>query len=398
MPESIDPKMLMQELSITELCQTADEYYRKLPNPLYQMSKPFANTLEAPELLYKMGLLLSGLHLGKSMVVLDFGSGPCWFSRFLSQMQCITISVEVSKTALRYGRDLFDELPILGETLQSPRFVHFDGKAIDVDDQSVDRIICFDTFHHVPNQEQILREFYRVLKPGGMVGFSEPGIHHSQTPQAQYEMRNYRVLENDIRLDEIQSSAIAVGFGDLRIKLVHDINQDLNYEEYARTTRKWYLQPFRILKSTRQAMRHSTVFFLTKGIYLPDSRSHIGLAHRIDLLDSKHQVKVDEPLKLEVRVTNLGFSKWLHQNIQEIGVVKIGVHLYDLNGRLLELDFARCPLDEDVMPGQAITRKFAVTFTQPDSYRLAVDLVAEQIVWFENLGSQPRYLDVKVET
>ena len=90
MRQRIDPKQLIRELTLAGLCQTAEEYYRNLPEPALQMSQPFASTMEAPQLLYKMGLLLYGLRLGKSMVVLDFGAGKCWLSRFLNQIHCIT--------------------------------------------------------------------------------------------------------------------------------------------------------------------------------------------------------------------------------------------------------------------------------------------------------------------
>ena len=220
MPDMIDPKQLMKELTVAELCQTAEEFYRNLPYPTVQSVQPFDSTTEAPQLLYRMGLLLSGLRLGKSMVVLDFGAGACWFSRHLNQMQCITISVDVSRTALELGKKLFDESPIVGEYLRPPRFLVFDGERLDVADESVERIICFDVFHHVPNQEQILREFYRVLKPGGIAGFAEPGLRHSQSAVAQHAMHTYRVLENDISLHEIWKMADAIGFDDLRVKLV----------------------------------------------------------------------------------------------------------------------------------------------------------------------------------
>jgi ubiquinone/menaquinone biosynthesis C-methylase UbiE len=31
----------------------------------------------------------------------------------------------------------------------------------------MDRIICHDGFHHIPNQAEIISELARVLKPGG---------------------------------------------------------------------------------------------------------------------------------------------------------------------------------------------------------------------------------------
>ena len=64
----------------------------------------------------------------------------------------------------------------------------------------MDRVVINDGFHHIPNVEQTIEEIYRVLKPGGIAGFSKPGRFHSQTPQSQEEMLQFSVLENDINL------------------------------------------------------------------------------------------------------------------------------------------------------------------------------------------------------
>ncbi len=39
--------------------------------------------------------------------------------------------------------------------------------------QSVDLVFCHQTFHHLIEQEEALREFFRVLKPGGILLFAE---------------------------------------------------------------------------------------------------------------------------------------------------------------------------------------------------------------------------------
>jgi ubiquinone/menaquinone biosynthesis C-methylase UbiE len=39
--------------------------------------------------------------------------------------------------------------------------------------QSADMVFCHQTFHHLVDQEAALREFYRVLKPGGLLLFAE---------------------------------------------------------------------------------------------------------------------------------------------------------------------------------------------------------------------------------
>ena len=62
----------------------------------------------------------------------------------------------------------------------------------------MERIICLDAFHHVPNPAEVLSELGRVLQQGGVAGFAEPGPEYSKTPQSQFEMRTHGVVENDI--------------------------------------------------------------------------------------------------------------------------------------------------------------------------------------------------------
>lgn len=40
-------------------------------------------------------------------------------------------------------------------------------------DESVDMLFCHQTFHHLPDQQTAIREFHRVLKPGGILLFAE---------------------------------------------------------------------------------------------------------------------------------------------------------------------------------------------------------------------------------
>lgn len=40
-------------------------------------------------------------------------------------------------------------------------------------DQSVDMVFCHQTFHHLTDQDGAIREFYRVLKPGGLLLLAE---------------------------------------------------------------------------------------------------------------------------------------------------------------------------------------------------------------------------------
>lgn len=360
----IDPRHVIRKYSLAELCQSADDYYQRIADPRPLMGKPFSSITEAPELLISMGQLLSDLQLGKTMRVLEFGAGTCWFSRFLNQLQCSTISCDTSATALGIGKRLFRDYPIVGEHVAAPEFLVFNGKTIDLPDNSVDRIICFDTFHHVPNQEDVLAEFFRVLKEDGIAGFSEPGRHHSRSPQSQNEMANFKVLENDIDLDSIFRIAKRTGF--------------------------------RRCKATIETASKS-VFFLHKGSSSFDSRSHVGLAATLKAERQRYMARKNVPLTIDVDIVNSGGAKWLCKNVNEIGVVKLGAHLYDADHNLLDLDFGRSELMRDVKPGEAIAQSITLSFPYGGKFYLVLDLVSEAICWFENVGSKPIQVEVTVQ-
>jgi ubiquinone/menaquinone biosynthesis C-methylase UbiE len=396
MSQAIDPRKIIQERTIEELNLTAEQYFQSIVDPTPHLAKPFHSILEAPITFAQLGALFAGLRLGRTMRVLDFGAGSCWLSRFLNQMQCITISVDVSSSALEMGKKLLADYPIIGPCLEPPSFVLFDGHRLDVADESVDRIVCFAAFHHVPNQRQVLREFHRVLKPGGIVGFSEPGIGHSQTAQSQFEMKHHAVLENDINLTEIKRLAEEEGFTDLYVKPFVEPTLDMTYDDYLKIVKRRKI-PAALASWIVSSTQNTTVFFLSKGKFLPDSRNYIGLQHQIRAERQQYRVKAGEPLNLPLRLRNRGYANWLHTNRFNIGIVKVGAHLYDSQQQMLELDFYRSNLPAAVAPGTEITHTITPVFTQKGSYILGLDLVAEGVCWFENVGSQPVYVKVVVE-
>ncbi len=181
------------------------------------LQKPFANLREAPAMLYRLGLALEALDLGAGHTVLDFGAGSCWVSRVLNRLGCRTISVDVSRTALLLGEEGFRQDPFVRAEL-GPRFVPYDGRSVPLEDASVDRVLCFDAFHHVPNPREILAELFRVTRPGGRLVMAEPGAGHSHSASAVFEGEHYGVLENELVLERLIADARAVGFDDFEIK------------------------------------------------------------------------------------------------------------------------------------------------------------------------------------
>lgn len=365
----------------------ADAYFARLENWEYHLAKPFVSPEETPELLILFATALAGLRLAPGHTVLDFGAGSCWTSRLLTQLGCRVIAVDASPAALRIGRELFARHPVIG-LRPEPSFAVFDGRRLPAPDAGVDRILCFDALHHLPNPAEVLREMARVLREGGIAVFSEPGPLHSLSPQSQHEMRNYGVIESDVDLRAIWAAARAAGFTDVRVAVVPLAPAVLSLEGFERYLRgrggRGPLEP-----STRNAMRSRRIFFLAKGpADRPDSRARRGL--RAELTVTLGQPAADG-IPLQASVANVGEATWLPSGAAT-GAVNIGVHRYAAaDRRLLDFDFARLPLlpppGRPIPPGERLSVAGLLPSPPGGASLLEFDLVAEGVAWFALEGS-----------
>ncbi len=57
--------------------------------------------------------------------------------------------------------------------LDNVEYVRCSSSMIELEDNSVDMLLCHQTFHHLIYQEQAISEFLRILKPGGVLLFAE---------------------------------------------------------------------------------------------------------------------------------------------------------------------------------------------------------------------------------
>ncbi|MEM7799466.1 MAG: hypothetical protein AAF633_09765, partial [Chloroflexota bacterium] len=235
----------------------------------------------------------------------------------------------------------------------------------------------------------------RVLRPGGIAGFAEPGPYHSQNGQSQSEMRNFKVLENDIVLPEIFQRAKRQGFTELKILLLEDI--EVSLPVYRLLTNPLSIRLMRLCHQ-RLATRliQKTLFFLHKGEPILDSRSHHGLNGSIQPDAVRYEVPRGEVLKIPLKINNSGRATWLTKNVQEIGVVQIGTHLYSGENDLIDFEFSRHPFEQPLRPDDRLERTIDLRFENPGRYQLVIDLVAEQVCWFENIGVTPVSVTIEV--
>ena len=394
----IDVRQRINELSIEELCQTAEDYFRGIEDWDYHLAKPFSAASETPELIIPFAQVLQGLKLVAGMTVLDFGAGSCWSSRLLTQLCCEVIALDVSPSALKIGQELYKRQPVIGNQ-PAPRFLHFNGYRIDLPDRSVDRLICLDAFHHVANANQVLQEMGRVMKEGGIAAFSEPGPNHSRSPQSQYEMRMYRVIENDINIREIWDAAQKAGFTDIKLAVFNTGAFLLPLKEFEEFLAGGEANQ-KYADETRNYMQQHRTFFLYKGEpSLPDSRQRTGLLAQLKVNLTSTQVAEGNPFHVFVTATNNGNAVWLPTTSPK-GPVHLGTHLLDRNGVLINGNYSRHVVTagdgRPVRPGETVSFKTTVPSPAKGRYILEFDLVSEWVCWFEQNGSPTVKIEIEV--
>jgi ubiquinone/menaquinone biosynthesis C-methylase UbiE len=102
-------------------------------------------------------------------VVVDVG---CGFGRSLPKLQHRfrpqrLIGLDVDAAMLEASTREMQGAGMHAELIQCS------SDSLTLEDNSVDLLFCHQTFHHLVGQEQAIHEFYRVLKPGGVMLFAE---------------------------------------------------------------------------------------------------------------------------------------------------------------------------------------------------------------------------------
>ena len=109
----------------------------------------------------------------------------------------------------------------------------------------------------------------------------------------------------------------------------------------------------------------------------------------IRLVQGDATVGAGARMTIVVEASNAGTNTWTASE-RVRGHVRVGIQLLDSNRRLLDREFVRAALPQDVPPRQSarVTVAFDAPAT-PGLYHLNVDLVSEGVSWFEPHGTKP---------
>lgn len=105
-----------------------------------------------------------------TVLELGFGTGPN-LAHYRPEAVTEVLVVEPATGARRRAEERARDFP------RPVRWVGLDGERVDLDDASVDAVVCTFTLCTIPDAAAALGEAHRVLRPGGRLHYLEHGRH-----------------------------------------------------------------------------------------------------------------------------------------------------------------------------------------------------------------------------
>jgi len=110
-------------------------------------------------------------HVKEHMNVLEIGCGTGYFTKELAKTEAQITAIDISPDLLEAARHIIKDRNVLFEVANAYDMQYADA--------SFDIVVGSSVLHHL-EVDKALKEFFRVLKPGGKVVFTEPNMMNPQ--------------------------------------------------------------------------------------------------------------------------------------------------------------------------------------------------------------------------
>ncbi len=269
-----------------------------------------------------------------------------------------------------------------------------DATEIVFPDRSFDIVFSFSSlelFGSRKKQARALSEIRRVLRPGGIALITTEIILNSFGYHGEY-FRRKELLEG-----LIPASGLSLAGGDFCFFTSRE-----TFDGLVQVPREIDRLPHLVLRRWKTYFT-SCALFLERPVPpgMPEEgRSPRGeevavrlpplLQARLEILRAPKTSAPDRPFTITCRVANSGHSPWARVSPGEVGMVRLGAHLRDTEGRMLIRDYGRADLSRDMAPGDEDDLTIILRAPPgPGRYAVDLDLVREGITWFSPGGTQP---------
>jgi 2-polyprenyl-3-methyl-5-hydroxy-6-metoxy-1,4-benzoquinol methylase len=369
------------ELEIARLNQHSRAYFEREDLRQFWMNKPYSEPPFAGRILARFGQLLTALELRPGDRVLDFGCGTGWASIMLARMGLEVVGMDISPAALALARAAA-ERDLRSIPCPAPEFVCYGGSRIDAEDGAFDAVVVFEAFHHLPNPNQVMREFARVLAPNCRLGMAEPGLGHADSGSSMAETA-HGVLEEDLDLEQLHRTGLEAGFGGMEV-LVPGLHPHALTLPMRRL--RWFMRGWSWLvpaDQLRLAILHAPLLVFWTGPHFVSSLHPRDQSAAIRPARSEVSGGAGAAFILDVSVTNTGATVWLREGRHGRGFVTLGAHLISADGAVLDSDYGRAPLPRDLARGEEAALSLHIRAPGvPGRYVVRLDMVNEGMGWF----------------
>ena len=364
-------------------------------------TKPFYNLANKPERYKNEGMdedthrhfcdfanIAVTLALAPGSRILDVGCGSGWLSEYFARLGYEVKGIDISPDLIQMSRERVARVPY-GADHETPlrcTFAVHDVEVAPLPDK-FDAILCYDSLHHFEDERAVVKNLAAMLEIGGLLFILEgerPAVGSASEAELFDVMSEFGTLESPFDFGYLRQVLDEHGFA-----VVGDYVSVNGLFE--RETIVDDLLPLADVAINYNYLACKKVVEAAAASSIADSRNPGLLRADIAVVSAPPvRVAAGETLKFELAITNEGNTLWLAGRRAQLGTVMPTVKVFDARESLVSEVHGEPPLPQAVAPGETVRLKFRTRAPQQSGgYLLKVDLVDQQVCWFEEVGSQP---------
>jgi SAM-dependent methyltransferase len=324
--------------------------------------------------------------------ILDVGCGSGWLCEYFARFGYRVTGIDISPDLVEMARERLGKVPygLDHKEILNYRILVHDVEAEPLE-ETFDAIICYDALHHFEDERAVLKNVAAMLDYGGQL-FVLEGERPPEGSETEVELRNvmrqYETLESPFSRDYLLSLLREHGFAVVAEYV--SVNGLFDRETLAGDRLVLTETPaFSYLLCKKVSLKEGEIL---------DSRNPGELRARFTLPGELPSiVAAGATIHLTIEIENTGDTLWLVSRAAPKGTVRLGVKILNENSEVIDETHGSPPLPRAVAPGERLAVKLNHPAPEtPGRYTLKIDLVCQDICWFEQHGSEPLVLTFEV--
>jgi len=399
-----------RKLAGVDYKQAAIDYVSKLdPERRHHLyTKPFYNLAYKPAKYAGEGLDLDAfrhfcdfaniavaLALPAGSTILDVGCGSGWLSEYFARLGYTVKGIDISPELIEMSRERVARIPypVDPETTMRCEFEVHDIERAPLDEQ-FDCVICYDSLHHFEDERAVIEHLAKATRYGGSLFILEgdrPPAGSASEAELIEVMRKFGTLESPFSREYLCTLLDDNGFA-----VVGDyVSVNGLFERESVQSDLLRVNPPEVnYLLCKKVVREAG----TRASTAPDSRKPSLLRAHFTILEAPpERIAPGELVSFRISIENSGDTLWLTSVTPRAGIVMPAVRVFDEAGLLVTEFHGEPLLPHAVAPGETV--RLRIEYEAPQRigvYRLKVDLVDQQVAWFEQEGSEPLVIQFEV--